>query len=724
MAAPGPDHDADRIERLTMEARLRFGRFLDDRVNPGADARDRATAPLPRALLREAGEIGLMDFALPAEAGGQARDRFEWGIVVEEVARLCRDPGLTPVIDMNAGVAEVLVGTGSACLIERYAVPMARGVRVGMPAAYEGRDPFDYLTTAREVGGGWLLDGSKPFVTGGLLADLYLVYAREEESGDILSFVVERDDPGVCVTPLHTTGMRSVGFASVGMDGVRLDEDRLVVGVDALSAMNAYFRNRRLVTAAAVVGHMRALVDACVDSLSDRQRGGRCVLEFPNVQRTVGEMHAAVETSRATVHRALAATCGERDEFFDPMATVAKQYAGEQALKVGLAVMQLQGGEGYMRRHPWERYMRDMLALLGGQGAQEILLMQLGQHAITEVQQRQMRMETAQRTIAGLSESWWAFTVLVSALENGMVDQLRVPTTPADAAERLGAPVPLVEQMLGVLAATGLVRKDGERFAVTDGLESLLGSAPFRAAIQSEALSTVLQGGSFLDGARRGSFSVGWHHEDPELLEAQGRPSSAICEILLGTLAGQLDGLDERLHSAGARILDVGTGTAQTAVELCRRLPQARVVGLDPMPEAIAVAERIVAKSGLDDRIELRRQGLEELGEPERFDFAWVPAVFMPRDALVAGLPRLHRSLRPGGWAVLLSSSVPDPDLRGAVSRFQNVRWAGQVLLPEDVRDMLDAAGFGSVTIVSEPLADTMRFVAGRRARPAGPAPA
>jgi SAM-dependent methyltransferase len=291
-----------------------------------------------------------------------------------------------------------------------------------------------------------------------------------------------------------------------------------------------------------------------------------------------------------------------------------------------------------------------------------------------------------------------------------------MPATAADAAGRVGAPVALVEEMLGVLAATGLVRRDGERYAVTDGLESLLSSAPFRAAIQSEALSAVLQGGGFLDGARRGRFSVGWHHDDPEVLEAQGRPSAAICEILLGTLAGQLDGLDERLHAPDARILDVGTGTAQTAVELCRRLPDARVVGLDPLPEAIAVAERTVAESGFGDRIALRRLGLEELDEPGCFDFAWVPAVFVPEHALVAGLPHLHRSLRPGGWAVMLTSSVPDPDLRGAVSRLQNVRWAGQVLLPEDVRGMLVKAGFASVTIVSEPLADTMRFVAGRRA--------
>lgn len=715
MSGVSPGCDSERVDGLAREARLRFGAFVHEQVNPGADARDRLGAPLPGALFRKAGEIGLLGFSLPREVGGQGRDKFEWGIVLEEVSRLSRDSGLSPVIDMNAGVAEVLIGTGKAELIERYALPMARGLRLGQPAAYEGRDPFDYATTVRESGGGWVLDGSKPFVAGAVFADAFLVYAREGESGDILSFVVERGDCGVSIAPLQTSGLRSMGFGSVGMDRVRLGDDRLVVGVDALSAMNTYFRNRRLMTACSVIGHMRALFDACVDSLGDRQRGGRGVLEFPNVQRSVGEMYTALQTSRAVVHRALAATYRERDRFFDPLATVAKQFVAEQAIRMGLVVMNLQGGEGYMRRHPWERYMRDTLGLMGGQGAQEILLIQLGQHATMEVQQRQMRMEKAQRTIAELTESWWAFTVLASAFESRIIDQLRVAATPAEVSGRLGAPPRLIEEVLEVLSATGLVRREGERFAVSDGLESILDAGPLRTAVQSEALSTLLQGGSFFARSRRGRFSVGWQDDDPDLLEAQGKPSGALCEILLGKLVQQLDGLDERLHVRDARILDVGTGTAQTAVEFCRRLPHACVVGIDPMPETIAVAEGVVAESGLQERIELRRQGLEELDDAQRFDFAWVPAVFVPLEALRAGLRRLHRALRPGGWALLLTVSVPDAGLRGAVSRFHNVRWAGESLLPDDVRAMLEEAGFGSLKILSEPLANTMHFVAGRR---------
>src|SRR5262245_50527849 len=307
-----------------------------------------------------------------------------------------------------------------------------------------------------------------------------------------------------------------MGFGTLSMDSVRLPEERLVVGVDALSAFNTYLRNRRLMTACSVVGHMRGLFDACVLALDGRQRGGRSVLEFPNVQRTVGEMFTALHASRAVVHRALATTYGERDQFFDPVSTVAKEFVAEQAIKIGLAVMDLQGGEGYMRRYPWERYMRDALALIGGQGAQELLLIQLGQHATLEIKQRQVRMEKAQRTISELTEGWWAFTVFASALESGLLDELLTPATADEAACRLGAPPPLVDEMLQVLVAAGLVRRMGERFALSDGLETILTAGPLRTAMASEARSTMLQGDRFFDRSRQRALTAGGDDE-PEL---------------------------------------------------------------------------------------------------------------------------------------------------------------------------------------------------------------
>jgi len=649
VTALGAEHDGERLDGLAAEVQRRFGRFVREWVNPGADARDRTGEPLPRALLAEAGRLGLPGFSLPPEIGGQGRDRFEWGIVLEEVSRISRDAGLSPVLDVSAGVAEVLVRTGRAELIERYAVPMAAGACVCPPAAYESREPFEYRTTVREVAGGWRLDGSKPFVGGAVFADAFLVYAREEESGDILSFVVERGDDGVCVDRLPTTGLRSMGFGSVAMDRVRLPGERLVTGGDAVSAFNEYLGNRRLMTACSVVGHMRALFEECVLGLDGRQRGGRSVLELPNVQRTVGEMFTAVHTSRAIVHRALATTYGRRDRFFDPASTVAKEFAAEQAIKVGLAVMNLQGGEGYMRRHPWERYMRDALGLIGGQGAQELLLIQLGQHAALELRQGQVRMEKAQRTIAELTDGWWAFTVFASALEGGLLDQLRTPATAGEAAGRLDAPEPLVGEMLEVLAATGLVRSQGGRFAISDGLEAIMAGGPPRA-------------GCLLDGG-------------------PGAPG----EVLTGTLARQLDGLDDRLHRPDAHLLVAGTGSAEIAAELRRWLPAARVVATDPGGE------------------------VDDAG---RFDLAWLhPAAERPC------LDAVLRSLRVGGWAVQPASSVPGTDLRASVSRLRSVRLTGRAPLPDELARAMEEAGFGSIRIVPDPLDGTRHLVAGRRTR-------
>jgi len=386
--ALGAERDTERIAVLGAEAERRFGRFIRERVNPGADERDRLGEPLPQALLAEAGRLGLLGFSLPPAIGGEGRDKFEWGIVLEEVSRLSRDTGLASVIDVNAGVAELLLATGRAELAERYATPMAAGLFVCPPAAYESRDPFDYLTTACEVGGGWRLDGNKPFIGAAVFADAFLVYAKDKESSDILAFLVERGDDGVRVEPLPTMGLRSMGFGSLSLDGVHLSADRLVVGADALSTMNTYLRNRRLMTACSVLGHMQGLFDACMVALDDRHRGGGSVLEFPNVQRTVGEMFVALQASQAIVHHALATTYGSRDQFFDPVSTAAKEFVAEQAIKIGLAVMNLHGGQGYMQQHPWERYMRDALGLIGGQGAQELLLIQLGQHATLEIKRR------------------------------------------------------------------------------------------------------------------------------------------------------------------------------------------------------------------------------------------------------------------------------------------------------------------------------------------------
>jgi hypothetical protein len=234
----------------------------------------------------------------------------------------------------------------------------------------------------------------------------------------------------------------------------------------------------------------------------------------------------------------------------------------------------------------------------------------------------------------------------------------------------------MVDEMLQVLAATGLVRRERERFAISDGLEAILAGGPLRAALTSETRCAMRRGERFAGG-----------------------PAAAFGEILLGGLAQELDGLDERLHRPGAELLAAGTGSAPMAVELCRRLPLAHVVAVDPLAEA-----------GPGDGIELRVLGAEDLDDAGRFDFAWVA----PERSWLCSV--LH-SLQVGGWAVVPTRSAPGAGLRGSVSRLQDVCRAGYALLPDELARAMAEAGFGSVRIVAQPLGGTLHFVAGRRTR-------
>lgn len=286
---------------------------------------------------------------------------------------------------------------------------LVAGRRFGVQGAYENLDPYDYRSTARQEGDEWVLNGAKRFLAGARFADLFLLFLRDEASNDMLAFAVEKDDPGVSTVHMDTMGLHTMGLGQVLLHDVRLPQWRLVWRADALSELNTYARIRRTMSACGVLGALDGVVDTCVEALSARRRGGRPVLEYTNVERSVGEMRMLLQSARASVYRALDGTRSpERDPHFDEFATVAKHQAADCALRVSHLVMGLQGGEAYMSAFPWERFTRDVLGLISGQGSQETLLIQLGQRAITGSEGDRVREEAAERAVTVLADQWWA----------------------------------------------------------------------------------------------------------------------------------------------------------------------------------------------------------------------------------------------------------------------------------------------------------------------------
>ncbi len=137
----------------------------------------------------------------------------------------------------------------------------------------------------------------------------------------------------------------------------------------------------------------------------------------------------------------------------------------------------------------------------------------------------------------------------------------------ADLSHRSGIPTPLVEGMLDVLVALGLLQRDGDVYSGAPDLLPLL-QAPFRDALLAEVRSAYLQSREMIDAAKRRTLAGGWYYTDPEILEAQGTPGGLLFYMLAQMLFPRLDGLQEALQRPGATFLDVGTGVGAIAITI------------------------------------------------------------------------------------------------------------------------------------------------------------
>jgi SAM-dependent methyltransferase len=311
--------------------------------------------------------------------------------------------------------------------------------------------------------------------------------------------------------------------------------------------------------------------------------------------------------------------------------------------------------------------------------------------------------------ILELTGSYWTLATLATALEAGLLEHLREPVTAAEIAARCTAPERVVGRMLDLLVAGDLIERDGERYRGTALVEFL--SSPAGASVRSDLASTILQATALFEDGCRKALTQGWQFTDPRILQAQGAGSSAFGEIFVNKIAPNLDGLAERLRDGG-RLLDVGAGVGQIAIELARRLPTVTVVGLEPADAPLALARANVAAAGLADRIELRQQLVQDMPDREVFDWAWLPVVFLPDDVLAGAIAVMHRVLRPGGW-LMLPATTPATDVRSYVAHLRQELWGGGPRTAEQLSALARDAGFATFREVPGPpgLGVTMLFV-------------
>ncbi len=360
--------------------------FFATELNRHAAQRDEACEVIPRAVFEQAAGIGLLNYLIPREAGGIGGGRRAFGLLLEQVGYLCEDPAFATMLSMYADVPNVIHRAGRPVLTEDYVRPMAAGKKLGTFAYTDYGDAFDFRTRVAREGDGYVVEGVKCLQTGGALADVFVVYARDE-TDDIRVLLVDRDDPGVSTVPVRTLGLRSAGLTQLTLDGVVLGEERDLSGADGLADAQIFLNSRRMFLVCPLVGMMKNIVETCVRHLDTVVREDRPLTQAQTVQARLGNMYAKYLTSRAILHDALDRMGrGETNEMFDPVVSAAKFIITENVVDVGERAVRLTGWRGYAADElPFQRMYRAAMAALTGQTAQDVLEINLGVVATSEV---------------------------------------------------------------------------------------------------------------------------------------------------------------------------------------------------------------------------------------------------------------------------------------------------------------------------------------------------
>jgi alkylation response protein AidB-like acyl-CoA dehydrogenase len=362
--------------------------LVGEEVDSYASERDQRSQPIPPHVLRRIGDLGLLSYTLPVEWGGAGHSLQEWGSVLERLGYACGDLSLSLLISLFAGVCQALADA-PAC--DPHVVrAAARGEMLVAFAYSEDADAFSFRTSVVRNGSEFALNGAKSIVTGGLIADAFLVYAREVESGDMVAAIVERSRPGLVVSPVQSMGARSAGLATLSLTDVRVPLSHLWVPSDGLGHVQRFLNRRRVLLCCGPVGRARRMIEECAVQVLTTMRYGRRLGDLPNVQAAFGRMRIALHTARTVLNDAFAQPDTGK-ESWTATSALAKYVITEQCLAIAHEVGRVAGGRGYAGSCRFERDVRDFHGLIAGAGAQDILLTDLGMDLLS----------TADRDLAG-----------------------------------------------------------------------------------------------------------------------------------------------------------------------------------------------------------------------------------------------------------------------------------------------------------------------------------
>jgi len=352
-------------------------RIAEERVLPVRAELDE-TEEFPWAIMKDLADSDMFRVFIPEEYDGIGGGCFDLCLVIEELSRVCS--GVAVSYAATALGAATLLEYGSEEQRQKFLPDIAAGKRLAGFALTEptaGSDASAIKTTAEKTADGYVLNGTKQFITNGGEAEIYTVIALTDKTKGARgasAFLVEKDTPGFSFGKKEKKmGIRTSSTRELIFRNCLIPEKNIIgrEGMGFIMTMRVLDKSRPGIGAQAV-GIAQGALEAAVDYAQSRIQFGHPIIAQPVVQNMLAEMATRVEAARLLVY-ATARTIDSGAKDITEEASMAKVFASDTAMKVTTDAVQIFGGAGYMRDYPIEKMMRDAKITQIYEGTNEVL---------------------------------------------------------------------------------------------------------------------------------------------------------------------------------------------------------------------------------------------------------------------------------------------------------------------------------------------------------------
>ncbi len=318
----------------------------------------------PKALVARMAELGFLGIAVPEEWGGAGMDNVSYALAMEEISRACASTGVIMSVN-NSLVCDPILKFGTDAQKERFLKPLAAGQKLGCFCLSEpeaGSDAAAQKTMAVKKDGGWVLNGTKNWITNGPVADLALVFTMTEPdkgTRGITAFIVELAAKGIEIGPTdQKLGIRASPSSQIFFTDVFVKDDQLLgkPGEGFKVAMHT-LDGGRIGIASQALGIARASLEDAMAYAKERKTFGKPIAQHQAIAFKLADMATEIDAARLLIWRA--ATLKDRGVRHSTESSMAKVFASEVANRAAKEAVQIFGGYGYVSDYPVERHFRD-----------------------------------------------------------------------------------------------------------------------------------------------------------------------------------------------------------------------------------------------------------------------------------------------------------------------------------------------------------------------------